>query len=246
LIHFHQSHYRNYKDHYCERLLPHLCSEFSGWVSYTQFVDSVPLALIPLCAFFRHTCLGKCTGISFIDSSSLDVWINQHIASNNVLTGLAERGKNSTGWFFGSKLHLVINDRGELLNVLLTTGNADDRKPAPKLVRNMFGKVFGDKGHISKELYEQHLQVFGVQLVTKLKPNTKNRLLMSWSDGLLLRKRAIVESVIDQLKNISPIEHSCHRSLCNFLVNLLCGLKDYVLQPKKPSLGREALVSLPV
>jgi hypothetical protein len=245
LIHFHQSHYRDFKAYYCEHVLPHLCSEFPGLVSYTRFVDFIPSVLIPLCAYFQQTCLGDCTGVSFIDSTSIDVCLNQRIASHKVFAGLAERGKTSTGWFFGFKLHLVINDRGELLNVLLTPGNVDDRKPVPKLVQKLFGKVFGDKGYISKDLYEQLLQTLGVQLVTKLKSNAKNRLPMTWSDRILLRKRAIVESVIDQLKNISQIEHSRHRSVGNFLVNLLCGLIAYAHQPKKPSLGREALAYLP-
>ena len=244
LIHFHQSHYRNFKAYYNEHVLPYLRSEFPGLVSYTRFVDFIPSALIPLCAYLQTSCLGNCTGVSFIDSTSLDVCLNQRIASHKVFAGLAGRGKTSTGWFFGFKLHLVINDRGELLNVLLTPGNVDDRKPVPRLVRKLFGKIFGDKGYISKELYEQLLQTVGVQLVTKLRSNAKNQLPMTWSDRILLRKRAIVESVIDQLKNNSQIEHSRHRSVGNFLVNLLCGLIAYARQPKKPSLGREACACL--
>jgi len=245
LIYFHQSHYRNFKAYYCEHVLPHLGSEFPGLVSYTRFVDFIPSALIALCAYFRHNCLGDCSGISFIDSTSLDVCLNQRIASHKVFAGLAARGKTSTGWFFGFKLHLVINDRGELLNVLLTPGNVDDRKPVPKLVCQLFGKIYGDKGYISQALYELLRQTLGVQLVTKLKSNTKNRLPMSMMDRILLRRRAIVESVIDQLKNISQIEHSRHRSVASFLVNLICGLIAYARQPKKPSLGREALACLP-
>jgi len=245
LIHFHQSHYRNFKAYYCDHVLPHLRGEFPGLVSYTRFVDFIPSALIPLCAYFRHTCLGDCTGVSFIDSTSLDVCLNQRIASHKVFAGLAERGKTSTGWFFGFKLHLVINDRGELLNVFVTPGNVDDRKPVPQLVRKLFGKVFGDKGYISQPLYELLHQTFGVQLVTKLKSNSKNRLPMLLADRIMLRKRAIVETVIDQLKNISQIEHSRHRSVANFMVNLICGLIAYARQPKKPSLGREALACLP-
>jgi transposase len=245
LIHFHQSHYRNFKAYYCEHVLPHLHREFPDLVSYTRFVDFIPSALIPLCAYFLQNCRGDCTGVSFIDSTSLDVCLNQRIASHKVFAGLAGRGKTSAGWFFGFKLHLVINDRGELLNVLLTPGNVDDRKPVPKLVRQLFGKVFGDKGYISQALYELLRQTFGIQLVTKLRSNAKNRLPMPLMDRILLRKRAIVESVIDQLKNISQIEHSRHRSVTSFLVNLLCGLIAYAHQPKKPSLGREALACLP-
>jgi transposase len=245
LIHFHQSHYRDFKAYYCEHVLAHLRSEFPGLVSYTRFVDFIPSALVPLCAYFQQFCLGDCSGVSFIDSTSLEVCLNQRITSHKVFAGLAERGKTSTGWFFGFKLHLVINDRGEFLNVLLTPGNVDDRKPVPKLLRKLFGKVFGDKGYISKPLYELLRQTFGVQLVTKLRSNAKNQLPMTFMDRILLRKRAIIESVIDQLKNISQIEHSRHRSVTSFLVNLLCGLIAYARQPKKPSLGREVLACLP-
>jgi transposase len=223
----------------------YLHSEFPDLVSYTRFVDFIPSSLMPLCAYFLQNCLGDCTGVSFIDSTSLDVCLNQRIASHKVFAGLADRGKTSTGWFFGFKLHLVINDRGELLNVLLTPGNVDDRKPVPKLVHKLFGKVFGDKGYISQPLYDLLRQAFGIQLVTKLKSNSKNCLPMSWMDRIMLRKRAIVESVIDQLKNISQIEHSRHRSVPNFLVNVLCGLIAYARQPKKPSLGWEALACFP-
>ena len=245
LIVFHQSHYRNFKAYYLEYVLPHLRGEFPGLVSYTRFVDFMPSALIPLCAYFKTTCLGDCTGISFIDSTSLDVCLNQRIASHKVFAGLAARGKTSTGCFFGFKLHLVINDRGELLNVTLTPANVDDRKPVPKLVRNLFGKVFGDKGYISQPLQELLRQTVGVFFITKLKSNSKNRLPMTWVDRILLRRRAIVETVIDQLKNISQIEHSRHRSVSNFMVNLVCGLIAYAHQPKKPSLGRDALVGIP-
>jgi transposase len=245
LIHFHQSHYRNFKAYYCEHVQPHLRSEFPALVSYTRFVEFMPSALLPLCAYFQQTCLGDCTGVSFIDSTSLDVCLNQRIASHKVFAGLAERGKTSTGWFFGFKLHLVINGRGELLSVYLTPGNVDDRNPVPRLLRKLFGRVFGDKGYISQPLREFLRQTFGVQLVTKLRSNAKNLLPMPLMDRILLRKRAIIESVIDQLKNISQIEHSRHRSFTNFLVNLLCGLIAYAHQPKKPSLGRETLACLP-
>lgn len=245
LIYFHQSHYRNFKAYYCELVLPHLRSEFPGLVSYTRFVDFIPSALLPLCAYFHYACLGDCTGISFIDSTSVDVCLNQRIASHKVFAGLAARGKTSTGWFYGFKLHLVINDRGELLNVLLTPANVDDRKPVPDLVKKLFGKLFGDKGYISQPLVELLRQTIGVQMVTKLKSNSKNRLPMTLMNRILLRRRAIVESVIDQLKNISQIEHSRHRSVVNFMVNLMCGLIAYAHQPKKPSLGRETLACLP-
>jgi transposase len=245
LIHFHQSHYRNFKAYYCEHVLGHLRSEFPSLVSYTRFVDYIPSALLALCAYFRYACLGDCTGISFIDATSIDVCLNQRIASHKVFAGFAQRGKTSTGWFYGFKLHLVINDRGELLNVLLTPGNVDDRKPVPDLAKQLFGKLVGDKGYVSQPLMELLRKTLGVQMITKLKSNSKNRLPMALMDRILLRRRAIIESVIDQLKNISQIEHSRHRSVVNFMVNLMCGLIAYAHQPKKPSLGRETLACLP-
>jgi len=133
------------------------------------------------------------------------------------------------------KLHIVVSDEGELLAYMVTAGNVDDRKPVLRLVRKVFGKVIGDKGYISSDLFDQLMQQ-GVQLITKIKSNMKNKL-MPLIDKLMLRKRGIIETITDQLKNISQIEHSRHRSPTNFLVNLLSGLIAYTLRPKKPSLN---------
>ena len=243
LIHFHQSHYRDFKAYYTEYVLERLSREFPNLVSYTRFVEFIPAVLVPLCAYLRKNCFGICTGISFMDATALAVCKNPRIHSHKVFAGLAERGKTSTGWFFGFKLHLVFNDRGELLNLMLTPGNVDDRKPVPKMVRKLFGKLFADKGYISKKLTEELLRTFNVHLVTGIRSNMQN-MLMPLMDKLLLRKRAIVETIIDQLKNISQIEHSRHRSPVNFLVNLVCGLIAYCHQPKKPSLGLGTLPAL--
>lgn len=243
LIHFHQSHYRDFKAYYTDYVLERLRGEFPGLVSYTRFIEFIPSALLPLAIYLRTKCLGTCTGISYIDSTSLAVCKNPRIHAHKVFAGLAERGKTSTGWFFGFKLHLICNDQGELLNLLLTPGNVDDRKPVPKMVRKLFGKLFGDKGYLSKKLFAELWRTFQVQLITGIRSNMKNQL-MPLMDKLLLRKRAISESIIDQLKNISQIEHSRHRSPINFLVNLLCGLIAYCHQPKKPSLHLGTLPAL--
>ncbi len=234
LIAFHSSGYRNFKTYYQDQVCKHWRTEFPGLVSYNRFVEFIPSTLLPLCAYLRTT-LGACTGISFLDSTPLAVCDNHRIHQHKVFDGVAHRGKSSTGWFYGFKLHLLFNDRGELLNMALTPGNVDDRQPVPRLVKRLFGKIFADKGYLSQTLFHQLLDAFGLQLITKLKANMKNRLLPV-ADKLLLRKRAIVETIIDQLKNISQIEHTRHRSVTNFLVNLLCGLIAYCHQPKKPSL----------
>jgi hypothetical protein len=244
LIAFHQSHYRDFKAYYTKQVLKSWRSEFPGLVSYTRFVEYIPSALVPLIMFLRTHCLGHCTGISFIDSTSLDVCLNQRIHSHKVFAGLASRGKTSTGWFFGFKLHLVINDRGEILQFCITSGNVDDRKPVPRLVKKLFGKLFGDMGYISQPLAQSLKSMFNIQLITKLRKNMKNRLI-NLSDRILLRRRAIIETIIDQLKNISQIEHSRHRSITNFFVNVLCGLIAYCRRPSKPSLGLDNFLPLP-
>jgi hypothetical protein len=234
LILFHQAHYRTFKAFYTQYVCAHLRAEFPGLVSYTRFVDFIPTVL-PLCGFLKH-CFGACTSTAFIDSTALAVCENLRIPHHRVFAGVARRGKTSVGWFFGFKLHLVVNDRGELLNMALTPGNVDDRTPVPDLVKRLFGKLFADKGYISQTLSRQLFEDFGLQLITKLKKKMKSRLL-PLADKLLLRRRAILETIIDQLKNISQIEHTRHRSFLNFMVSLLCGLIAYCLQPKKPSLG---------
>lgn len=243
LIHFHQSHYRDFKAFYTRYVQLHLRSEFPGLVSYTRFIEFIPSAVVPLCVYLRH-CQGTCTGISFIDSTDLTVCHNRRIAQHKVFAELAERGHTSTGWFFGFKVHFVFNDQGELLACTLTPGNVDDRHPVPQLAQRLFGKLFGDKGYLSQKLREELRRTFKVELITKLRRNMKNQL-MPLADRLLLRKRAIVETIIDQLKNISQIEHSRHRSLASFLANLLCGLIAYCHQPKKPSLHLKDVLALP-
>ena len=233
LIHFHQSQYRTFKAYYIQHVQVHLTSEFPNLVSYARFVQLMPRVFSCLCAYL-FSLFGRCTGVSFIDSTFIAVCDNRRIGQHKVFAGLATRGRGSCGWSYGFKLHLVVNDCGELLACCLTPAHRADVKLLPKLTKRLFGKLFGDKGYLSQPMFEQLLE-HGVQLITRLKSNMKNRL-MSLSDKLLLRKRAIIESITDQLKNISQIEHTRHRSPLNFCINLICGLIAYCHQPKKPSL----------
>ena len=138
------------------------------------------------------------------------------------------------GWFFGFKVHLITNDRGEILSVRLTKGNVDDRQPVPKMIKNIFGKLFGDKGYLSGKLSE-NLRSNGIELITTIRKNMKNKLILLL-DKIMLRKRFIIETINDKLKNECQIEHTRHRSPTNFLVNLLAGLVCYQMNPKKPAL----------
>ncbi len=234
IVNFHVSSYRNFKHYYIEHVKKYLGYSFPKLVSYNRFIELIPSSLISLICYL-NTRKGSVTGINFIDSTRIPVCHNQRAGRNKVFKDFADWGKSSIGWFFGFKLHLVINEIGELLSFKLTPGNTDDRQPVPDLVKGIFGKIFGDKGYISQKLFAQLFES-GLQLITPNKQNMKNRLI-PLIDKLMLRKRSIIETVNDQLKNISHIVHSRHRSVCNFMVNLIAGLVAYTHQSKKPSLS---------
>ena len=135
----------------------------------------------------------------------------------------------------------MVNHAGEILSFCLTPGNVDDRKPVEHLTKGLSGKLFGDKGYLSQNLQEKLLQK-GIELITKPRSNMKQKLL-NWFDKLMLRKRALIESVNDFLKNTCQIEHTRHRSKSNWLVNLISGLVAFSFLPNKPHLKFEKNLS---
>lgn len=232
VILFHQSNYRTFK-HFYFYVCSHLKSAFPKLISYNRFVYLMKNLFVPLFAYLLHR-KGDVTGIAFIDSTSIAVCHNKRIQRNKVFKGLAKRGKTTAGWFYGFKLHFIINDKGEILAFQLTPGNVSDVAMADILSQGIFGKLFGDKGYISAKLAESLLQR-GLELFTSIRSNMKQKL-VALEDKILLRKRSLIETVNDQLKNISQVEHPRHRSIWNFLVNMLSGIAAYSHQPKKPSL----------
>jgi len=233
---FHLSGFRCFKHFYIFYVQKHLKSEFPFTVSYNRFVELMQQNLMPLTLFVKYCCLAKCTGISFIDSTPIRVCKNKRIKRNKVFAGIAKTGKSTIGWFHGFKLHITINEKGEILSFMITTANEDDRTALKNksFLKDLFGKLYGDKGYISKELTTA-LFCDGIHLVTQIRNKMKNQL-MEMSDKILLRKRAVIETVNDELKNICQIEHSRHRSPINFIVNLIAGIAAYSFLPKKPSI----------
>jgi hypothetical protein len=234
IIMFHQAGWRNFKTFYNSHVCYYLRQEFPDLVSYERFIALMPRTLLPLMALVQKM-RGKSRGISFIDSTTIKVCHIKRERRNKVFAGIAKKSASTMGWFFGFKLHIIVNDIGEIISLHITPGNTDDRAPVPKMTKGLLGKLFGDKGYISKNL-SKHLFERGLQLITNVRSNMKNKLL-PLTDKLLLRKRFIIETINDQLKNISQIEHTRHRSPTNFLVNLFAGLVAYCLQPKKPSIN---------
>lgn len=239
IIFFHHSRMRTFKDYYIVYIKGSLQKAFPKAPSYHRFVEIMAQALMSLYIFLTYCRLGVVTGISFVDSTSIKVCHNLRIRSNKVFKNVAARGKTSVGWFYGFKLHIIINEIGEIIAFDITPGNCDDRnqRTMDKLTKNLHGKLFGDKGYISEKLFKR-LYAKGVTLFTRVKKGMQN-VLFGIKDMLLLKKRGVIESVNDILKSQCYIEHSRHRSPVNFLVHLIAGLIAYSFRAKKPSIKRK-------
>ena len=143
---------------------------------------------------------------------------------------VAEYGHTSVGWFFGLKLHLVINDRGELMAFKITRGSRHDSKEAAPLLRKFKGLAFGDRGYLGKRIFEE-LMAGGLKLITRTRKNMKKKPLLSRCEKLLLNQRGMIETVIGYLKLSFQVWHSRHRSIMNALTHLVSALAAYTLQP---------------
>lgn len=240
---FQLSGFRTFKHFYIFYVQKHMDDDFPNTVSYNRFTELVGQNLMAMSLFLKTCCLGESTGISFVDSTPIRVCKPKRIRNNKVFKGIATTGKSTMGWFHGFKLHIIINDKGEILNFTITQANVDDRTPLKKksFLDKIYGKLYADKGYLGKDLM-QLLFADGLHLITHIKNNMKNSL-MTMSDKILLRKRSIIETVNDELKNICQIEHSRHRSFTNFLSNIVAGLIAYSFLPKKPSIKYQTVNS---
>ena len=243
IVHFHQSNHRNFKHYYLDYVCKQLQQDFPGLVSYSRFVELMSEVTVPMVALLVSL-LSLPSVANYINSTKLVVCHNRRIRRNKVFKGLAARGKSSMGWFYGFKLHLIVNEHGEITSFFITPGNTPDNNinTVTKLAKRLQGKLFGDRGYISKDLFAA-LWNNGVQLITGIRRNMKNKLL-PLMDKVMLRGRSIIETINDQLKNQEQIEHTRHRSPINFGVNLISGLIAYQLQPKKPSLDFTSVAGL--
>ncbi len=240
-IAFHLSHHTNFKAFYNGYVCKHWIDLFPNLVTYERFNQSQKKLIIPFFFFLNQQCLGHSRGVNFIDSTTLKVCHIKREKQHRVFKNIATKSKSTMGWFYGFKLHLIINDKGELLSFYLSKATTDDRnlKVINSLVQSIFGKLYGDRGYISTKLADL-LWNDGISLIYKRRRNMKKQNL-SDEDKLLLRKRSLIESVNDELKNICSIEHTRHRSIQGFMNNLLSGLCAYHFLPKKPSLKFEQL-----
>lgn len=239
LMLYHFGSFKNFKHFYLFYIGVHLSSEFPKQLSYNRFIAIEHKVFAPMMLFPDIVCFGECTGISFVDSTKISVCHNKRIFNRKTFEGFAKRGKSTMGWFYGFKLHFICNEKGEIPSFYLSAGNTDGRdgRIFEVLKKKLFGKLYGDKGYVSQSLFEMLFNQ-GIHIVTGLKSNIKNRL-MPLFDKIMLRKRAVIETINDELKNICDIEHSRHRSIHNFLMNLIAALGAYCFFDKKPAIRFE-------
>jgi len=238
---------KNFRQYYKDTVMQFHRPEFPESVSYSRFCEAAPAVLIPMMLFLKFRMeMSLHTMIYVIDSAPLSVCINLRIRHHKVFAETAARGKTSAGRFYGFRLHLVISHIGELMSVHITAGNIDDRKPVKNMVNLLKGKLFGDRGYISAAPAEDPAE-HGLQLITAIRKNMKKQHIES-ADRILLRKRAVIESVNDLLKNFFQAEHSRHRPVFGFAANLFSALIAYTFYPKKPHMRgidpEKALITL--
>jgi IS5 family transposase len=238
LVLFHLSHYRDFKNFYLTEVARSRRSDFPNLLSYHRFVEIEGRHLAALCVFLTQK-TGDQTGFYYIDSTPLAVCHNKRIHKHKTFADIARRGHTSMGWFYGFKLHVVINNKGQIMAFCLTPGNLHDIAPAADLLAGLSGMAAGDKGYLSKELAAE-MQSNGLKMLTKVRRNMKQPILEPL-EKLWLSKRGLVETVIEQFKQVCQIQHTRHRSVVNFMINALAALAAYTLKPTKPSITINAL-----
>lgn len=228
VIGFHKSGMKCFKSYYCY-LLSHHGRDFN-LVHYARFVALIKRAF-PVIAALLYALMGKTTEIHFVDSTPYKVSHTCRRYSHKVFAGIAATAKTSTGWFHGLKLHFIFNTQEEVTRLAITPGNIDDRKGLKHMVKGLVGKIFGDRGYISAELFKD-LFAGGLRLVTRLRKNMKN-MLMDFSDRLCLGKRMGVETIFSSIKSCGTFEHARHRNVINAFCHILSGVIAYQLRPTK-------------
>ena len=144
------------------------------------------------------------------------------------------------GWFYGLKLHMITDENGELISFLFSSGNKADCTMVivEKLTENIKeGKLFADAGYVSKKLVEK-LMDQGIYLMSKIRQNMKNKLI-DYQDKWLLKKRTIIETIFDLLKNIFDLWHTRHRSVDNAFNNAMASLAAYQFLEHKPGIKKK-------
>lgn len=235
VIFYHHSGIRCFCWYYQYVVPKHFAQDFPDLCSYNRFVQKMPRLGFILYAFLLSCRLAFATKGNYVDATKLVVCHHKRIFSHKVFEGYASRGKSSTGWFFGFKLHAILNSAGQLVHFELTTGKvADNNQDLLRQMADKFqGQLYGDKGYLTA--IQQELEEKGMHLICKERKNMKKKV-MNPEQKYYLKHRGLIESCFDLMKNFCEIEHSRHRSPKNFWVNLMAGLIAYTFLDKTPSI----------
>lgn len=231
LITFQMSGFRHFKAFY-SFLKTYWDNYFPTAPSYHRFIELIKRVIFSMTLFVQMR-KGKQTGIYYIDSSSLPVCNIRRSKRHKTFSEIAKYGKTSIGWFFGLKLHLVINDKGELMAFKLSKGDMHDSKTASDLLGAFKGLAFGDKGYLGKKIFDALFEK-GLKLITRKRKNMKEQPLNEY-EKQLLNQRNLIETVIEHLKHHYQVWHTRHRSMLNALTHLMAALAAYVIAPLKLS-----------
>lgn len=226
VLYFYLSPCKDFKSYY----LFHLSYKYKGYFNlptYIRIIQLWPRLVLPLVLMMQFL-KGESTGIYFIDSTKLSICHAKRTGSNRVFGKIAKIGMSSYGWFLGFKLHLIINNKGGIMAIKITKGNAHDLSAVELMTKGLQGKIFGDKAYISKDMFNK-LYSRNLRLCTGIRKDMKNYL-FDLEDKMLLRKRSMIESVFNVLKNHMCLEHTRHRSPINFLVHVLACVSAYSIK----------------
>lgn len=233
---YHYSGYKNFKSYYQNHVKIYLKKDFPNAPSYSRMIE-LKQDIFWFLALFVQALAAPCTGISIIDSTSLEVCLSNRRYRHKTFKNMAESGKTSVKWFFGFKLHMLINHLGEVISFYITPGNVSDadKEVLQKTTKSILGKLVADKGYLGrfKDLYDR-----GITLIHGIRSNMKNKLI-SIFDKMLLKKRGIIETIFGILKTDFNLEHSRHRSVKGFFINIFTALAAYAFRPEKPMINLE-------
>jgi hypothetical protein len=242
IIFYQYSGYKCFQYYYQEMVQHDLKGYFPEQVKYKRFLQLITKSVPYLYVFSKWRCINsEPTGIYFIDSKKLPVCHNRRIHNHKVFKGLAQRGKSSTGWFFGFKIHAVLNNIGQVMNFTITPGNVADSNPETlrHVLLKLEGNCYGDKGYLSKIFEELYLN--GLKLVTKIRKNMKNKL-VPIKEKYQSFKRAVIESAFDIMMSVFDIDHTRHRSPQNAMAHMLASVAAYSFMDQKPGVLMPKLI----
>jgi hypothetical protein len=223
LITYQSSNFKNFKSFYFF-LKRDMKGAFNKLCSYNRFIELVPRCWLPL-SVLSQLLFVSCNGISIVDSTAIKVCHIKREKRHQTFKGRAQKSKGTMGWFFGFKLHVIVNKKGELMDANLSHATLDDRAGLLKICKNLFGDLIADRGYIGKE-FKETLKNMGINLITRGRKNMKTHVLTEREEGLL-KQRNTIETVIGKLKIKFNIEHTRHRSMMGFMINMLCALIAY-------------------